>query len=106
MDFATIAGVLIAFIAIFASMILEGGNPMAIFLIPALLLVFVGTIGAGLAGGLLCDGQPPVKALVLASAANPPPPAGTFDTVARLSERPRREGLLALESEIREFNNE
>jgi chemotaxis protein MotA len=105
MDFATIAGVALAFIAIFVSMILEGGNPLAIFLIPALLLVFVGTIGAGLAGGLLSDAQRAVKALVLAFTAKPASAAGTVDTVVRLAERARREGLLALESEIKSVDD-
>src|SRR5215210_4620054 len=101
MDIATIVGVVLAFIAIFTTMILEGGNPMAIFLIPALILVFVGTLGAGLAGGLLSDAQKAVRALVLAFTAKPASAAGTVDTVVRLAERARREGLLALESEIK-----
>ena len=106
MDIATIVGVVVAFVAIFASMILEGGNPMAIFLIPPLLLVFVGTIGAGLAGGLLSDAQRAVQALILAFTAKPTSAAGTVDTVVKLAERARREGLLALESEIKAVDDE
>ncbi len=77
MDPATIAGVVLAFLAIFVSMILEGGNPMAIFLIPPLLLVFVGTIGAAMAGGLLKDTIGSFKALQVALMSKVTPPDET-----------------------------
>jgi chemotaxis protein MotA len=105
MDIATIVGVVLAFVAIFTTMILEGGSPMAIFLLPALILVFVGTLGAGLAGGLLSDAKNAGRALVLAFTARPASAAGTVDTVVRLAERARREGLLALESEIKSVDD-
>ena len=44
MDPATIVGIVLAFGAIFGSMILEGGNPVAIMLPAPLLLVFVGIV--------------------------------------------------------------
>jgi chemotaxis protein MotA len=100
MDIATIVGVVLAFGAIFATMILEGGNPMAIFLVPPLILVFVGTAGAGLAGGLLNDTITSLKALVTAFTAKPIKPGGTIEVIVRLAERARREGLLALEGDV------
>ena len=55
MDPGTLAGIGLAFGAIFASMILEGGNPASIMLIPPIVLVFGGTFGAAMAGGMLKD---------------------------------------------------
>ena len=55
MEFGTMAGIGGIFVAVLVSMVLEGSSPMAIFLLPALFLVFVGTFGAAMAGGLVRD---------------------------------------------------
>lgn len=100
MDPATIVGILLAFAAIFGSMILEGGNPVAIFLIPPLLLVFVGTAGAGMAGGLLKDFTKSLGALKNALTAKPVTADSTVEVIVKLAEVARREGLLALEGHV------
>lgn len=105
MDPATIIGVVLAFAAIFGAMVLEGGDPMAIFLVPPLILVFFGTIGAGIAGGLLSDAKAAVAALVLAFTGKAPSPDTVVATLVRLAEQARREGLLALESGVREVDD-
>ena len=87
-------------VAIFASMILEGGSPMAIFLLPPLLLVFGGTFGAAMAGGLLKRRQRRSAAGSSWRCCRPRrrrPPTRIVDAVVRLAEKARREGLLALE---------
>ena len=55
MEFATMAGIGGIFVAVIVSMVLEGSSPTAILLLPALFLVFVGTFGAAMAGGLVRD---------------------------------------------------
>jgi chemotaxis protein MotA len=105
MDPATIIGIVLAFAAIFASMILEGGSPMAIFLLPPLLLVFLGTIGAGLAGGLLSDAKKAAAALKDAFTGTPVSADETVATIVKLAESARREGLLALESAVQEIED-
>ncbi len=105
MDPATLVGVVVAFGAIFATMIIEGGSPMEIFLIPPLILVFVGTLGAGLAGGLLSDFKRAMAALKDAFLAKPTTADGTVDIVVKLAENARREGLLALESAVQEVED-
>jgi chemotaxis protein MotA len=106
MDLAALIGVAVAFIAIFVSMILEGGNPMAIFLIPPLLLVFVGTAGAGLAGGLMSDFTKSLAALKHAFLAKPVTADDTVLVIVKLAESARREGLLALESAVVNVENQ
>jgi len=105
MDPATIIGVVVAFVAIFASMILEGGSPMAIFLLPPMLLVFLGTFGAGMAGGMLKDFTGALGALKSAFMSKPEPADSTVETVVKLAESARREGLLALESAVQEVED-
>ena len=62
MDPAGIIGMVVAFGAIFGAMMLEGADPMSVMLPAPLLLVWVGTLGVGLAGHTLRDanklGQP------------------------------------------------
>jgi chemotaxis protein MotA len=100
MDPAAIIGLLVALAAIFGSMILEGGNPMAIFLIPALLLVFVGTLGACLAGGTLPSMASAFKWLIYSFTAKKPDHESVIEPLVKMAEKARREGLLALESEL------
>lgn len=97
MDPATLIGIVVAFAAIFVSMVLEGGNPMAIFLVPPLILVFLGTIGAALAGSTMPDFLGTMKALPTFLMAKVSPPDATVELIVTLAERARKEGLLALE---------
>ncbi|MHB1613751.1 MAG: motility protein A [Actinomycetes bacterium] len=101
MDIAALAGIGLAFAAIFASMILEGGNPMGIVLIPAIVLVLGGTIGASMAGGLLKDTTGIIVWLRKAFTAKITPPDAAIAILVSLAERARREGLLALEDAAR-----
>lgn len=52
---ATLLGMAIAVGSLLAMMLLEGSSPMAIMLVPPLLLVFGGTFGAAVAGSTLAD---------------------------------------------------
>ena len=100
MDLATIIGLVLAMAAIFASMILEGGNPMAIFLIPPLMLVFLGTLGACMGGGTMGSMKTAMKWLTYAFTAKPPDHEGVVEPLVKMAEKARREGLLSLESEM------
>jgi chemotaxis protein MotA len=100
MDPAAIIGLIAAFAAIFGSMILEGGSPMAIFLIAPLLLVFVGTLGASLSGGTVPVMMSAVKWLVFSFTAKKPDHESVVEPMVKMAEKARKEGLLALESEM------
>jgi chemotaxis protein MotA len=105
MDPITLIGVVAALAAILVSMILEGSSPMAIILPAPLLLVFVGTIGVGVAGGMLKDATGLVNALKKAFTAKVAPPDALVESIVKLAERARREGLLALEDGIRDIQD-
>lgn len=100
MDPATLIGLVLGFGAILASMIMEGGDPMSLFLIPPIILVFGGTIGAAMAGGLMRDAKNLPKSLIKAIKAKPVIPHDNVQVIVALADRARREGLLALEGEI------
>lgn len=101
MDPATLVGIVLAFAAIFVSMIMEGGNPVSIILIPPLLLVFVGTIGVTMAGGLLKDFTSALAALKAAVLTPKSEDDDTIATIVSFADKARREGLLALEEAAR-----
>ncbi|MEV4351734.1 motility protein A [Actinoplanes sp. NPDC049596] len=101
MDISTIVGVVVAFIIIFTVQILEGGSPASIILIPSMLLVFGGALMAGMAGGVLKDTTGIGKSLQKAFLAKVVPPTQLVDSIVKLAERARREGLLALEDAVK-----
>ena len=101
MDPATLIGVTVAFGAIFVANLLEGGSPTAMFLLPPMLLVFGGTIGVGIAGGLLRDATGSIAAMKHAFTAKRPAQDESVGILVSLAEQARRNGLLALEEQAR-----
>ena len=97
MDPSGFVGIVLALVAIFGAMIMEGGEPASIFLPGPMILVWLGTIGAGIAGNTLKDVKGSFGALPKAFKASAPDPGATIETVVSLADRARREGLLALE---------
>lgn len=105
MDLATLIGVAVALAAVFTSMVMEGGNPSAVLLPPAMLVVFGGTIGVTLATGMLKDATTAVSSLVRAFTGKPVDPEGSVGTVVAFAETARREGLLALEERAKQIED-
>ncbi|HEY0187072.1 MAG TPA: motility protein A [Cellulomonas sp.] len=105
MDPAGIIGLVVAFGAIFAAATMEGTNIGSIFLPAPLILVWVGTIGVGVAGHSVKDVIGSFSAVPRAMLAKVPDPTGTVDTLVSLADRARREGLLALEDAARDIDD-
>jgi chemotaxis protein MotA len=105
MDPALAIGVGATLVAIFGSIILDGGSPTAIILIPSLLLVFGGTLGAAIAGGVMRDVKALPKQLKRALTSGIGTPDVLVQTLVHLAERARREGMLALEDEVAEIED-
>jgi chemotaxis protein MotA len=106
MDPATLIGLGLAFGAILLSIILEGSNPMSVILIPPMVLVILGTIGAGLAGSRLADLPVIIASLIKALTGKAVDAGKTIDVVVKLAEKARREGLLALEDAAKEVDDQ
>ncbi len=105
MDPGTLAGIGLAFGAIFASMILEGGSPASIMLVPPIVLVFGGTLGAAMAGGMLKDFLGIVGSFQRVFLGKAVASDSLVDDIIKLAEKARREGLLALEDAMKDVEN-
>src|SRR3954466_9446409 len=106
MDPASLIGIVLALVALLATMIMEGSSPMAIILLPPLILVFGGTFGAAIAGSAMAD----VKKIGgwFKQALLPPqvpPISDRIQTLVSLAEKARKEGLLALEAQVKEIDD-
>ena len=106
MDPASIIGIVVAFGAVFTLVVLEGGSIGEMFLVAPLLLVFGGTLGVALAGGLLKDMTGMFASLKDALMTKVQPPDALLADIVKLAEKARREGLLALEDGMRDVENE
>src|SRR5688500_1067499 len=82
-------------------MIMEGGQPGAILLIPALIIVFLGTFGAAMSGGNMKDFTSGFGRIKLALFTKKQASDDTVRTLVGFAELARRDGLLALEETAR-----
>jgi chemotaxis protein MotA len=106
MDPATLAGIAFAFGMVLLSIFLEGSNPTSVILIPPMVLVIGGTLGAGLASGTLKDVIRTFKGLGGWLMFKFPDGDATVETIVKLADKARREGLLALEEAARDVEDE
>src|SRR3982751_6451809 len=106
MDPASLIGIVLALVALISTMVMEGSSPMAIILLPPLILVFGGTFGAAIAAAAMSD----VKKIGgwFKQALLPPqvpPIADRIQTLVTLAEKARKEGLLALEAQVKSIED-
>jgi chemotaxis protein MotA len=105
-DPATLIGIVLAIVSLLALMIMEGSSPMAIVLLPPLILVFGGTFGAAIAGSAMAD----IKKIgawfkMALMPAKVPPVSDRIATLVSLAEKARKEGLLALEAQVKDIDD-
>jgi chemotaxis protein MotA len=105
MDLAAALGIGLGILAILAGNVMEGGSPTALLLIPPMLIVFGGTIGASVAGGTMADAKNAVLALRHAFTAKPSSSAELVPVVVALADKARRQGLLALEEALADVDD-
>ena len=97
MDPASIVGMIGAISAVVAMLYMEGASITAILLPPPMVLVFGGTLLATLASYTMRDAAHAWSSVPKALTAKVPDSTASIDTIVSLSEKARREGLLALE---------
>jgi chemotaxis protein MotA len=105
-DPATLIGIALGIVSLLALMIMEGSSPLAIILLPPLILVFGGTFGAAIAGSAMAD----VKKIgawfkMALMPARVPPVSDRIATLVGLAEKARKEGLLALEAQVKAIDD-
>lgn len=101
MDPATLIGVLVGLVIIVVANVMEGGNPMSLLLVPPMLLVFGTTLMVTMAGGTIPDAKNALGSLKTAFTGKVRPAGDVVPMVVALAEKARREGLLALEEELK-----
>ena len=106
MDPAGLIGLAVALGAIVATLSIEGTSPMALMLPGPLILVWIGTLGVGIAGNTMKDVTGAFAAIPRALRSKRPDPAATVETVVGLADRARREGLLALEDAAKDIDDQ
>ncbi|KAA0216636.1 MAG: motility protein A [Leptolyngbya sp. PLA3] len=106
MDIGTVAGLVVAIVALALGVVLGGGNPVALIDLPSIAVVFGGTFGAILASFPLAR-VTKLHAVVLKSVfSKPVDPVGTITDLVRYAEIARREGILALENLVPEMKDD
>lgn len=105
MDPTTMGGIGIALFSLLVAMMMDGGNPAALFAPSAILLTVGGTLGAAVAGMLKTDATGLVKILKIALTGKVSAPDDAVATVVSFAEKARRQGLLALEEEAKQIDD-
>lgn len=106
MEVSTVIGLLVGVLSLLAGFLLEGGSFGALFKVTALLIVFGGTIGAVI---ISFPGKTLKKIPFIIKYAFVKPkadPSETIEQLIGLANISRREGLLALESELEKFSDD
>jgi len=101
----TAIGIACAFGALFVSAILEGTNPVAFLNIPALILITGGTAGATMASTNFRAFMTAPKAAIMSFKGSPIDSASSIGLMVELSEKARRNGLLALEEDVAKIDD-
>lgn len=96
----TAIGIAGAIVALLIAVVLEGGNPMGLFNIPALVIVVGGTAGVSFASTKMERIRTIPKLYGIAIKGSPLEPRAAVQQMVGLAEKARREGLLSLESEL------
>ena len=99
MDLASLIGLILTFAGVFIGLIFKGADPVALFTnIPALLIVYVGSIGATWMGHSMKENLSALKALLkVFLPGTPPDPEATISRLVDYAGIARTDGLLGLE---------
>ena len=107
MDLTTIIGLLIAWICIVGAGFISGDGSIAPYMdFPSVLIVTMGTIGATIASYPADLLKSLVGTVKNAFVSDDPDLLATVQTIVSFAEKARREGLLALESDLSELKDE
>src|ERR671916_2411242 len=93
-------------VALLIFMIMEGADPMSLLFLPAIILVIVATFGAAMAHQTMDDLKKlPTWFKMAVMPAKVPPPTEQIQTLVSLAEKARKEGLLALEAQVKNIED-
>ncbi len=106
MDPATLIGIVISMVALLAFMIMEGADPSSLIFLPAIILVIVATFGAAMSSQTMADlKKMPAWFKMAVLPAKVPPAGDQIQILVSLAEKARKEGLLALEAQVKDIDS-
>ncbi len=106
MDISTVGGLVLALVALAVSLVLEGGNFAQLINISAFVLIVGGTFGATLISFPMEEVLALPKLLGKAFGNKDDDPTKVIDQIVTLVEKARREGLLTLQNEVKNLDDE
>ena len=106
MKASTAIGIGVAFFGLAAGALMEGASPAAFLNIPALLIVIGGTFGATFAGTTIEKMKLVPTLYKTAMSGEKPDMNAQLELLVGFAERARREGLLALDEEVAELDDD
>src|SRR3954466_5295122 len=106
MKASTAIGIGVAFAGLAAGALMEGASPAAFLNVPALLIVMGGTFGATFAGTTIEKIKLVPSLYKKAMSGEKPNMGAQLDLLVGFAERARREGLLALDEEVAELDDD
>jgi len=105
MDFATILGLIMAIGTIAGAYGLEGGSFESVFLLAPMMIVIGGTLGATMVTTSVDTVVRVPLYLKLAFAGRKPKSEAIINRIIGLAEKARREGILGLETDLKQINH-
>ncbi len=107
MDIATIIGIVLALVGIIGGNIMEGGNPAALINLPGFMIVVLGSLGAMMISQPMSAVASMPKGIMKAFLGGAKHnSAETVELFVNMAEKARREGLLALETDVEKIHDE
>lgn len=106
MDLGTVIGVVVAFVAVAAAIVLGGGNPMALIDVASIVVVFGGSAGAVICAFPLARTLTAHKFVLKAVFGQTADPAIAIKDLVKYAEIARREGILSLENHVSDMKDE
>lgn len=100
MDIGTVGGLLLGLFAVFGSFLMEGGTFGSLVLLPPMMIVFLGTFATALIGVSMKTFMSMGTMMKIAMFNQERSLRGTIDQLVNFAYIIRREGILALESQI------
>jgi chemotaxis protein MotA len=105
-DPATLIGFVVSMVALLAFMVMEGSDPASLIFLPAIVLVLVATFGAAMSSQTMDDlKKMPAWFKMALMPGKVPPATDQIQTLVTLAEKARKEGLLALEAQVKAIDD-
>ncbi len=107
MDLATIIGLLLGFVIVIVVMIMDGGSPAELFANPSAIVLTVGGALAATTASFPLKVATSLPKLVMAAVmGHKADPVAAIEILTQMADKARREGLLALEQESKNLEDD